>query len=97
MPPRRVTTPPQDAILPHIAPLAHPPLALGPLGAHNSDNIEVSLVRLVTALALVACSAAHAQLLVDEASTRAHLVDGKTAVSLALANPTFALRGLSGS
>jgi hypothetical protein len=48
-------------------------------------------------LALVACSAAHAQLLVDEASTRAHLVDGKTAVSLALANPTFALRGLSGS
>jgi hypothetical protein len=43
-------------------------------------------MRLLTAFALVVCSAAHAQLFVDEASTRARLVDGKTSVSLAIDN-----------
>ena len=43
-------------------------------------------MRILTAIALVACCTARAQLLVDEAHTRAMLVNGKTSVSLALDN-----------
>jgi hypothetical protein len=43
-------------------------------------------MRILTAIALLACCSARAQLLVDEDATRARLVNGKTAVSLALDN-----------